>query len=92
MNVLLLLLFIAYGCFTLGFATILWSKPLYVHIGNERRLVRVPAFRLVIVVFFGTWVFLSLVPHLLCRFVGLRGFWDKSDGSYKIQNPFRRAR
>jgi len=41
--------------------------------------------------FLAAFVFVSLVPHILCRFVGLRGFWDWREKSYTMQNPFKRA-
>lgn len=82
---------VAYGATMIALWLAFMDKPFWFNYKGDRKLVHTPLFKLFIVMFLATFVFVSLVPHILCRFVGLRGFWDWREKSYTMQNPFKRG-
>jgi hypothetical protein len=87
---LLIWIGVVWGGATLAMMLLLWNKPFYWNFKGNRTQLHTPLFKVGICAFFAAFLLLSAVPHVLLRFVGLRGFWDAKDKSYTLMNPFRR--
>ena len=82
---------IVYGAMIVALWLVLMHKPFHFNWLGDRKSVSVPVLKLLITAWLSLFILVSLLPHILCRFVGFRGFYNKSDKSYTTQNPFRRA-
>ncbi len=81
---------VVWGAATLALSLLFWNKPFYwYHRGRKIRL-QTPLFKLLVCAFFAAFLVLSLVPHIVLRFVGFRGFYDDTDKSYTLMNPLKR--
>lgn len=79
-----------WGGATLALVLLFWNKPFYWHYRGRKIRLHTPLFKLLICAFLAAFLVLSLVPHILLRFVGFRGFYDAKDKSYTLMNPFKR--
>jgi hypothetical protein len=81
---------IAYGVLLCAMLLVFRGKPFTFNYRGDRRPVRVPLFKFLMVAFLAAFVLVSVPVHVVCRFVGLRGFYNLRDKSYATQNPFKR--
>jgi hypothetical protein len=81
---------VVWGGATLALMLLFWSKPFYGHWRGEKIRLHTPALKFLVCAFFAGFLTLSIVPHIILRFVGFRGFWDAKDKSYTLMNPFKR--
>lgn len=82
---------IAYGVLLCVMLLVFRGKPFTFNYRGDRRPVHVPLFKFLLVAFLAAFVLVSVPIHIVCRFVGLRGFYDWREKSYQTQNPFKRS-
>lgn len=59
---------------------------------GQKKPVNAFALQIVIAAMLAAFLLITIVPHLLCRFVGLRGFFGDRTKDYTMRNPFKRIR
>lgn len=82
---------IAYAGLVIALYLVFAGKPFYFNYKGDRKRIHAPLGKLLIIAGLAAFALVSLPIHIVCRFVGLRGFWDWREKSYTTQNPFRRA-
>jgi hypothetical protein len=87
---LLIWIGVVWGGATLALVLLFWNKPYYWNHNGQKTRIHTPLFKLLLCAFFAAFILLSIVPHIICRFVGFRGFFDAKDKSYTLMNPLRR--
>jgi len=61
------------------------------YIKGKRKEVHTPILKFVIILLLILYLIITMPLHLVCRFLGFRGFYNKTESSYTVQNPFRRT-
>lgn len=79
-----------YGALVLALSFWTRGKPFWFNYRGKRIPIRIPILRLTLVMWLAAFILFSLPIHIVCRFIGFRGFWDRESGDYGTQNPFRR--
>ena len=89
---LLITLLTIWVVFSLLMVVMLRGKPAWMTFPHGgRKEVHAPIGRFLICSFIVGFMMVSLVPHLIFRGVGRRGFYNKAEKSYTTQNPFKRT-
>ena len=79
-----------WGGATLALMLLFWDKPFYWHHKGRKIRLHTSLFKLLVCALMAAFLVLSIVPHIILRFVGFRGFYDAKDNSYTFMNPLKR--